>query len=321
MLSCAVLDDYQDVALTLADWRPLAGKVDVQVYTDYFSDRQALADALAGFDIAVVMRERTPCDRWLFERLPKLKLLVSTGMRNASIDLDAAAEKGVTVCGTGSSVGSTSELAWGLILALMRNIPQDVARFRDGGKWQTRIGHGVHGRKLGVIGLGNLGARVARAGIAFGMDVCGWSRNLSAERCTQLGIRRADSLDALLRAADVVTLHVTLNPQSRGLIGERELALMRPNAFLINTSRGPVIDERALIDTLRARRIAGAGIDVFDQEPLPPDHPFRRLDNLIATPHIGYVTEENYRVYYGQAVEDIAAWLAGSPVRVLRPES
>ena len=227
----------------------------------------------------------------------------------------------MTVCGTGSSVGSTAELAWGLILALMRNIPQEVARFRDGGKWQTSVGRGVHGRKLGVIGLGNLGARVARAGIAFGMDVSGWSRSLTGERCAELEISHAGSLDDLLRAADVVTLHVTLNAQSRGLIGDRELGLMRPTALLINTSRGPVVDEHALIDTLRQRRIAGAGIDVFDQEPLPLDHPFRRLDNLIATPHLGYVTEESYRVFYGQAVEDIAAWLAGSPVRVLRPGS
>lgn len=321
MLSCAVLDDYQDVARTIADWRPLSGAVDVHVFTDHFSDREALVGALAGFDIAVAMRERTPFDRWLFERLPKLKLLVTTGLRNASIDLDAAADKGVTVCGTGSSVGSTAELAWGLILALMRNIPQEVARFRDGGKWQTSVGRGVHGRKLGVIGLGNLGARVARAGIAFGMDVSGWSRSLTAERCAELGISHAGSLDDLLRASDVVTLHVTLNTQSRGLIGDRELGLMRPTAILINTSRGPVVDERALIDALRERRIAGAGIDVYDQEPLPLDHPYRRLDNLIATPHLGYVTEESYRVYYGQAVEDIAAWLAGSPVRVLRPGS
>jgi phosphoglycerate dehydrogenase-like enzyme len=321
MLSCAVLDDYQDVARTIADWQPLSGKVDVHVYTDHFSDREALAVALAGFDIAVAMRERTPFDRWLFERLPRLKLLVTTGLRNASIDLDAAADKRVVVCGTGGSVGSTAELAWGLILALMRNIPQEVARFRDGGKWQTSVGRGVHGRRLGVIGLGNLGARVARAGIAFGMEVSGWSRSLTAERCAELGISHAGSLDDLLRTSDVVTLHVTLNAQSRGLIGDRELGLMRPTALLINTSRGPIVDERALIDTLRRRRIAGAGIDVFDQEPLPLDHPFRHLENLIATPHLGYVTEESYHVFYGQAVEDIAAWLAGSPVRVLRPGS
>ena len=321
MLSCAVLDDYQDVARTVADWRPLSGKIDVHMYTDHFSDREALADALAGFDIAVVMRERTPFDRWLFERLPRLKLLVTTGHRNASIDLEAAADRGVTVCGTEGSSGSTAELAWGLILAHMRNIPQEVGRFRDGGKWQTSVGRTMHGKKLGVIGIGTLGTKVARVGIAFGMDVSGWSRSLTAERCAELGIRHAGSLDDLLRASDVVTLHVTLNAQSRGLIGGRELGLMRPTALLINTSRGPVVDERALIDTLRKRRIAGAGIDVFDQEPLPLDHPYRRLDNLIATPHLGYVTEETYSVFYGQAVEDIAAWLAGNPVRILRPGS
>jgi phosphoglycerate dehydrogenase-like enzyme len=321
MLSCAVLDDYQDVARTIADWRPLEGTVRVQVFNEHFFDRTALAQVLSEFEIVVIMRERTPFDAWLFERLPKLQLLVTTGLRNASIDLEAAAAKGVTVCGTGGSVGSTAELAWGLILALMRNIPQEVARFRDGGKWQTGVGRGLHGKRLGIVGLGNLGTRVARAGIAFGMDVSGWSRSLTAERCAELGISHAGSLDDLLRASDVVTLHVTLNAQSRGLIGGRELGLMRPSALLINTSRGPIVEERALIDALRKRRIAGAGIDVFDQEPLPLDHPFRHLDNLIATPHLGYVTEESYRVFYGQAVEDIAAWLAGSPVRVLRPGS
>ena len=321
MLSCAVLDDYQDVARTFADWRPLSGAVDIHVFTEHFSDREALAGALAGFDIAVAMRERTPFDRWLFERLPRLKLLVTTGMRNASIDFEAAADKGVTVCGTGSTVGSTAELAWGLILALVRNIPQEVARFRDRGQWQTSVGRGLHGKKLGIVGLGNLGARVARAGIAFGMDVCGWSRSLTAERCAEFGISHAGSLDDLLRASDIVTLHVTLNAQSRGLIGAREFGLMRRGAYLVNTSRGPVVDEGALIHALRTEQIAGAAVDVYAEEPLALDHPFRGLDNLIATPHLGYVTEETYRVYYGEAVEDIAAWLAGSPVRVLRPGS
>lgn len=319
MLSCAILDDYQGVATTIADWRGLSGKVDVQVFRDHIFDRAALAEALRRFEIVVAMRERTAFDAPLFERLPNLKLLVTTGLRNASIDLVAAGKRGVTVCGTQSAVGSTSELAWGLIFSLMRDIPAEVARFRAGGRWQAGVGRGVHGKTLGVVGVGNLGARAAKAGVAFGMDVSGWSRSLTEERCRELGIRRAASLDELLAGSDVITLHLTLNAQSRGLIGEREFGLMRAGAILVNTSRGPIVDERALIDALRGRRIAGAGIDVYDVEPLPDDHPFRSLDNLVATPHLGYVTEESYRVYYGQAVEDIAAWMGGKPVRVLKP--
>ena len=319
MLSCAVLDDYQDVARTLADWRPLEGKVDVQVFNEHFFDRDELARRLAGFDMAVAMRERTPFDAWLFDRLPRLKLLVTTGARNASIDLEAAGRHGVTVCGTGSAVGSTAELAWGLIVSLMRGIPQEVVRFREGGAWQTGVGRGVHGKSLGVIGLGNLGARVARVGLAFGMQVSGWSRSLTRDRCVELGVNHAGSLDALLAGSDVVSLHVTLNAQSRGMIGARELGLMRPRAILVNTSRGPIVDEAALVAALEGRPIGGARLALFDREPLPLDHPYRTLDNLVATPHLGYVTEESYRVYYGEAVEDIAAWLAGNPVRVLRP--
>ena len=319
MLACAILDDYQGVATTIADWRGLSGKVDVQVFRDHIFDRAALAEALRRFEIVVAMRERTAFDAPLFERLPNLKLLVTTGLRNASIDLVAAEKRGVTVCGTQSAVGSTSELAWGLIFSLMRDIPAEVARFRAGGRWQAGVGRGVHGKTLGVVGVGNLGARAAKAGVAFGMDVSGWSRSLTEERCRELGIRRAASLDELLAGSDVITLHLTLNAQSRGLIGEREFGLMRPGAILVNTSRGPIVDERALIDALRGRRIAGAGIDVYDVEPLPDDHPFRSLDNLVATPHLGYVTEESYRVYYGQAAEDIAAWMGGNPVRVLKP--
>ena len=319
MHACAILNDYQGVATTCADWGPLAGKVELEIFREHIADREALAAALQRFDIVVIMRERTPFDAALFSRLPKLKLLVTTGLRNASIDLAAAARHGVTVCGTESSVGSTSELAWGLIFALLRDIPGEVARLRAGDPcWQTGVGRGVHGKTLGVVGVGNLGARAAKAGLAFGMDVMGWSRSLSEQRCRELGIRRASSLDELLAGSDVVTLHLTLNAQSRGMIGERELGLMRERAILINTSRGPIVDEAALVQALRERRIAGAGIDVFDVEPLPADHPYRRLDNLVATPHLGYVTEESYRVYYGQAVEDIAAWLEGKPVRVLK---
>ena len=318
MHSCAILDDYQNVALSVADWRPLEGKVKVQAFNEHIADRAALATALAGFDVIVAMRERTPFDAWLFDRLLQLKLLVTTGMRNASIDLEAAARRGVTVCGTSGSVGTTTELAWGLILALARRIPEENALFHSGGKWQTTLGVGMNGKTLGVIGLGNLGARTAKVGLALEMKVLAWSPRLTPERCAEIGVTHAGSLDNLLRESDVVSIHVVLNEGSRGLLGARELGLMKRDAFLVNTSRGPIVDERALIAALQEKRIAGAGLDVFDREPLPSDHPLRRLDNVVATPHLGYVTREGYRVFYTHAVEDIAAWLAGKPVRVLQ---
>ena len=317
MLRCAVLDDYQNAARSLADWQRLDDQVAVDVFTEHLPDEDARAAALAEYDIIVAMRERTPFGRALLERLPRLRLLVTTGMRNASIDLDAAAACGVMVCGTQGAPGATSELAWGLILALARRIPQEVANFRAGGAWQTTLGTGLHGKRLGVIGLGNLGTRVARVGIAFDMKVTAWSRGLTAERCAAVGVELAPGLDTLLRGADVISIHATLNPTTRGLIGARELGLMKPGALLVNTSRGPIVDSQALIDCLRAGRIGGAAVDVFDQEPLPAEHAFRGLQGLIATPHLGYVTEETYRVFYGMAVEDIAAWLTGHPVRVL----
>ena len=318
MHSCAILDDYQNAALSVADWSPLAGQVDARTFNEHFEDREVLAKALAGFDIVVAMRERTSFDAWLFDRLPKLRLLVTTGMRNASIDLEAAAKHGVTVCGTSGSVGTTAELAWGLILACARSITKEDALFHSGGKWQTTLGRGMNGKTLGIIGLGNLGARTAKVGLAFEMKVLAWSPRLTPERCAEVGVTHAGTLDDLLRASDIVSIHVTLNEKSRGLLGARELALMKPDAYLVNTSRGPIVDEQALIAALREKRIAGAGLDVFDREPLPSDHPLRRLDNVVATPHLGYVTLEGYRIFYGQAVEDIKAWIAGSPVRVLR---
>jgi phosphoglycerate dehydrogenase-like enzyme len=317
MHSCAILDDYQNVALTVADWRPLDGQVNVRVFNEHIADREALVKTLAEFDVVVAMRERTPFDAWLFDRLPKLKLLVTTGMRNASIDLEAAAKHAVTVCGTSGSVGTTTELAWGLILALARQIPQENALFHSGGKWQTTLGVGMNGKTLGVIGLGNLGARTAKVGLAFEMKVLAWSPRLTPERCAEIGVTHAGSLDNLLRESDVVSIHVVLNEKSRGLLGARELGLMKRDAFLVNTSRGPLVDEQALIAVLKERRIAGAGLDVFDREPLPNDHPLRRLDNVVATPHLGYVTREGYGTFYTHAVEDIKAWIAGSPVRVL----
>jgi phosphoglycerate dehydrogenase-like enzyme len=316
MLRCVALDDYQNVAAKFGDWSKLKGQVELRSVTEFIADRDALVAALADADIVIAMRERTPFDRALLERLPRLKLLITTGMKNASIDLKAAADRGIPVCGTESSAGATAELTWGLIFALMRKILVEAGNFRNGG-WQTTVGREVSGRHLGVIGLGKLGSRVARAGLAFGMKVSAWSQNLTAERCKEVGVEYAGSLDALLQTSDIATIHLVLSDRTRGLLKARELGLMKRDALLINTSRGPIVDEAALVAALKEKRIAGAGFDVFDREPLPADHSLRSLDNLVATPHIGYVTEEAYRLFYGQSVEDIAAWLAGKPVRVL----
>jgi phosphoglycerate dehydrogenase-like enzyme len=285
------------------------------VFNRHFEERAELIAAIRDFDIVVAMRERTPFDAETLAALPNLKLLVTTGMRNASIDMKAAEARGIVVCGTGGMPGSTAELAWALILALFRSIPDEVADFRKSAAWQTRLGIDLDGKRLGIVGLGRLGARVARVGLAFGMEVAAWNRSLTDERAREAGVVRAASLDDLLRTSDVVSIHITLNPSSRGLIGARELALMKPTAFLVNTSRGPIVSETALIAALEAGRPAGAAVDVYDREPLPPDHPLRRTKRLIGTPHVGYVTEGTYRVFYGEAVEDIRGWLKGAPVR------
>jgi phosphoglycerate dehydrogenase-like enzyme len=263
------------------------------------------------------MRERTPFDRALFERLPNLKLLVTTGMRNAAIDVEAAVARGVTVCGTQGSVGTTAELTWGLILGLLRHIPDEAANLRRGGPWQTTVGRDLSGRRLGIVGLGNLGTRVAKVGRAFDLPISGWSRSLTPEKARALDIDYCADLDDLLRAADIVTIHLALNAETHHIIDARRLALMKPDALLINTARGPLVDETALIRALSDRRIAGAALDVFGEEPLPPGHPFRTLPNVLATPHLGYVTERTYQAFFGGAVEDIEAWLDGKPVRVL----
>jgi phosphoglycerate dehydrogenase-like enzyme len=320
-LRCAVLDDYQNVALTMADWSPLAGKVDITVHNDHYDREDDLVAAVGDCEIIVIMRERTPFKRPLFARLPKLKLLVTTGMRNSSVDIGAAADHGVVVCGTPTTGQATAELTWGLILAAMRRMPRESAALRGNGRWQSTLGNDIGGKQLGVIGLGKLGARVAQIGKAFGMNVVAWSRNLTAERCAEVGVDFAGSLDMLLATSDVVTLHLVLSARTQGILGARELDLMKPTALLINTSRGPLVDEAALIAALRAKRIFGAGLDVFDVEPLPAKHAFRSLPNVLATPHLGYVTVENYRTLYSGAVDDIVAWLAGAPVRVLpKPE-
>jgi phosphoglycerate dehydrogenase-like enzyme len=310
----AVLDDYQDVAGRLADWKSLPAEV--VVFRDHLSDESRVAARLADFDVIVAMRERTPFPRSLLERLPRLRLLVTTGMRNASIDLRAAGERGVVVSGTAGLPSPTAELTWALILALVRHVPREDRATREG-RWQETLGTTLKGRTLGVLGLGQLGSRVARVGTAFEMDVIAWSQNLTAARAAAVGARLASGKDELLARADIVTIHLVLSDRTRGLIGARELGLMRPTAYLVNTSRGPIVDEGALIAALRAGAIAGAGLDVYDEEPLPPEHPLRGLPNTVITPHLGYVTEETYQIFYGQALEDIRAFLAGAPVRVL----
>ncbi len=316
MFHCAILDDYQDCALGFADWNSLDG-VEVRNFTEAITTTDALVERLAEFEIIVAMRERTRFDAALLGRLPRLKLLVTTGMKNASIDLAAAAARGVIVCGTRGLAEPTPELTWGLLLALARHIPADVASVRAGEKWQTRIGVGLSGKTLGIVGLGTIGSRIARYAQAFEMPVLAWSRNLTDERCQAVGVERAPTLDALLQRADIVTLHMVLSDSTRGLLGARELGLLKPTALLVNTSRGPLIDEAALLHTLAEKRIAGAALDVYDTEPLPAAHALRTLPNVVTTPHVGYVTRETYRIFYADAVEDIQAWLKGAPVRRL----
>lgn len=316
-LRIAVLDDYQRVAEGKADWRLAGPDAETVFFHDHVADEAAVAARLADFDVVCIMRERTPFRRGLVERLPRLRLLVTTGMRNAAVDLEALAGRGVTVCGTGAPGGPTAELAWGLILALMRQIPQEDRAMRAG-RWQTTVGQETAGRTLGVLGLGRLGAKVAKIGQAFDMKVIAWSPNLTAERATAAGARLVTKAE-LFSEADVVSIHVVLSARSRGLVGAEDLARMKPTAYLVNTARGPIVDEAALAETLRARRIAGAGLDVYGTEPLPPDHPFLGLDNTVLTPHLGYVTEGTYAQVYPETVECIAAWRAGEPVRVLTP--
>lgn len=317
MTRIAILDDYQGVALAMADWTSLPASAEVLVFRDHLSELDAVAARLADFDVVMAMRERTPFPRPLLERLPGLRLLVTTGMRNAAIDVAAATERGIVVCGTAGLPYPTAELTWGLILSLARRIPAEDRATRDGG-WQVSVGLGLNGKTLGVLGLGTLGAQVARVGRAFEMEVLAWSQNLTAARAAEVGATRVDR-DELLARADVVTIHLVLGERTRGLIGARELGLMKRTAHLVNTSRGPIVDEAALVRALRDGGIAGAGLDVFDEEPLPADHPFRHLPGTVITPHLGYVTEETYRVFYGHALENIRAYLEGAPIRVLRP--
>jgi phosphoglycerate dehydrogenase-like enzyme len=312
-----VLDDYQGVALSMADWSPVTDRVEVTAFTEHQADSEQLIAALADVDIVVVMRERTPLPAPVFARLPRLRLVVTTGLRNSAIDLPAAAAHGVLVCGTASSPVPPTELTWALILGLARNLAAENAAFHVGGRWQSTIGIELAGRRLGLLGLGRIGGRVARIGSAFGMDVVAWSQHLTRERTDELGVTLAPSLAELLATSDVVSIHLALGERTRGLLGRDELALMRPSAFLVNTSRSAIVDGPALVDALVRSRIAGAGLDVFDREPLPADDVLRTLPTVLATPHLGYVAVDNYRTYFREAVEDIAAFLAGTPIRTL----
>jgi phosphoglycerate dehydrogenase-like enzyme len=313
---CAVLDDFQNVAMTMADWGKIAGDVDVTVFNTHMGSTDEVHRALADFHIVCMMRERTPFRRNTIEALPNLKLLITTGARNASIDMAAAAAHGITVCSTGAYGNPTTGITFGLILELTRRIGYEHARLKSGEFWQVTIGPDIEGKTLGIIGLGKLGMRVAGVAKAFGMKVIAWSPNLTAEKCRDAGVDYATKED-LFRTADIITIHVQLGDRSRGLVAARELALMKPNAYLINTARGPIVDEKALIAALDERRIAGAGLDVFDTEPLPLDHPFRRMDNVVITPHLGYVSEQNYGRYFPDVVDDIRAFIDGKPVRVI----
>lgn len=315
MTRIAILDDYQNVALSLADWGRLPAEYRVTVFKDTLPPGDALVERLAPFGILCAMRERTPFPRPLLERLPRLRLLITAGMRNAAIDLEAARELGITVCGTRAPGHATAELAFGLVLTLARGIHRELDSMRAGG-WQAGLGRDLRGATLGLIGLGRLGAEVACFGLAFGMRVIAWSQNLTDARARECGVGRVTK-ETLLADSDFISIHLRLSERTQGLIGDAAFSVMKPSAYLVNTSRGPIVDEDALAEVLHAGRIAGAALDVYDQEPLPRDHRLRHLPNLLLTPHIGYVTEETYRVFYGDMVENILAYLAGSPVRVL----
>jgi D-3-phosphoglycerate dehydrogenase len=315
-LRCAILDDYINLALKVADWSKIGDRVDVTVFNQPFASPEAAAAALKDFEIICAMRERTPFPRALFAALPKLKLLITSGMRNAAIDMEAAKEHQVVLCGTQWARDPTAPLTMGLILELTRNIGRENARMHAGEALQKFVGIEIEGKTLGVVGLGKLGAKVAGLAKAFGMNVIAWSPNLTPERCKEAGVGYATK-EELFATADFITVHVVLSQRSRGLVGRDDLARMKPTAYLVNTARGPIVDEAALLETLQQNKIAGAAVDVFSVEPLPTDHPFRKLDNIVLTPHLGYVTEEGFRNHYSQMVESIDAWFKGEPLRRL----
>ena len=310
-LRCAIPDDYFDLALSVADWSKIRDRGDITVFKQPFADEAAAASALQDFEIVCAMRERTAFPRSLIEALPKLKLLITSGMRNASIDADAAKARNVAYCGTQYTRDPTAPLAMGLILELTRGIGRENARMHAGEPWQTFAGTEIEGKTLGVVGLGKLGSKMAGLATAFGMNVIAWSPNLTPEKCREAGVVYA-TREELFANADIVTIHVVLSQRSRGLVSAADLARMKPTAYLVNTARGPIVDEEALLEVLKQKKIAGAGIDVFSVEPLPVDHPFRKLDNIVLTPHLGYATRESLGIHYGQMVECIDAFTKGA---------
>jgi len=315
-LRCAILDDYQNVALKFADWSPLKDQIDITVFDKPFASSDEAVRALKDFEIVCAMRERTSFSREVLTALPKLKLLLTSGMRNAAFDMEAAKERGIVVCGTGGVGNATVGITIGLMLELTRKIGFENARMHAGEPWQTTMGQDIDGMTLGVVGLGKLGTKVATVAKALGMKVIAWSQNLTPEACAEAGVSYATK-DELFATADIVTIHLILSKRSRGLVTREDLERMKPTSYLVNAARGPIVDEAALLDVLQKRKIAGAGLDTFSVEPLPVEDPLRKLDNVVLTPHLGYVTEVNYRRYYGDMVEDIAAWLKGKPVRVM----
>jgi len=314
----AILDDYQNSALNAADWDSLGAETEVQVFNHYIEGEAAVTDALQDFNVVVCMRERTPFPKSLIDALPNLKLLITTGMRNLSFDMDAAKAKGVVVSGTAMLGYPASEHAVALLMSLFKKIPLENTVMHEGG-WQGDVSEGMNGKTLGILGLGKLGAKVARVGQALDMNVIAWSENLGRERCAEVGVKYVHK-DALFAESDVISIHLVLSDRTRGMISTPEFELMRSTAYLINTSRGPIVDEAALIEALANDTIAGAGIDVYDVEPLPENHPLRSLKNAVLTGHTGYVVKELYAVAYGEAVENIQAWMQGNPIRVLNAE-
>ena len=313
---CAILDDYQNVALKVADWSKLKGEVEIKAFNQALGPPDKVIAALKGFNIVCLMRERTLFQRDVIDALPDLKLIVTSGARNAAIDVAAAEARKIPVCGTETVGNPTAALTVGLMIELTRRIGFENEQLKKGARWQSTLGIELHGKTLGILGLGKLGGKVASIAKALDMNVIAWSQNLTAEKATAGGAKLV-SKEELFRQSDFITVHLQLSPRTRGLIGAADLGLMKPTAYFINTSRGPIVDEKALLAALQGKKIAGAGIDVYDVEPLPLDHPFRKLDNAVITPHLGYVTEENYRRFYGQMVENIRAWLDGKPVRVI----
>ncbi|SUZ54286.1 uncharacterized protein METZ01_LOCUS7140 [marine metagenome] len=317
-LKLAVLDDYQGTAKDLADWSKLPSGTEVEFFQNHIVEEDQLVERLKDFDMVMGMRERTPFTRSILSRLPKLRLLITTGRRNASFDVEAASELGITVCGTNGRGEGPTELTWGLILAMVRHIPEEDQRSREG-SWGTTIGVGVKGKTLGLIGLGHIGSLVARVGVAFDMRIIAWSQNMTAERANECGATLVDK-KTLFKESDIVSVHLVLSDRSRGLVSASDLSMMKPSAYLVNISRGPIVDEEALIDVLERRAIAGAALDTFDVEPLPKDHPLFKTPNTLICPHLGYVIDESYQAFYTGVIENVRAFASGEPVRTINED-